>query len=85
MSVTHLAGPGVVIHKRGIQRCLICGEKLRDTIGCMVPVGSQPLSPWPEGAYVRIVSGSPTTEYVLPGARFPENLPDDLCIELVER
>jgi hypothetical protein len=89
MSVTHIAGPVCVLDvagvKRGIQRCVVCGEKLSDTRGQMGLVSADGLPPqavfWKERHYVEIDGNRQSS-----GADFadPGDPPEDLCIELVE-
>lgn len=92
MSVVHLAGTPVALNGRAIQRCLICGEKLADSLGCMVPEGDdRGVGVWPVGAWIEQVSyGGFATEYaVLYQTESPEfegaAIPAGCCVELVER
>lgn len=92
MSVTHVAGPVVIVAgkydpdtDRIIQRCALCGKKLIDTEGQMAPVkqdGSPPDPPpvWGQKAFVRI-DGNRQTRV---GIYTKDEDPDDLCIDLVE-
>lgn len=84
MSTTHLAGAGVNFGGRGIQRCLICGLKLIDTKGMRQPTGDEPPCPWPEGAYVKQSPFPGGTQWSVLSERFPEHIPDDICLALVE-
>lgn len=86
MSVTHVAGPPVVFNCRVIQRCVVCGEKLLDSLRCMAPLnpdGSQPSFPtYPERHYIH-VDGNQTTvgvDYLTLNV----DEPVDFCIDLVE-
>lgn len=86
----HLAGNNVIINGRSIQRCLLCGEKLSDSLGEVGPVGPNGEPPqhliWCIGHWIeqdgnRWLDVGETTEPFITGAE----VPDDCCIELVER
>jgi hypothetical protein len=65
---------------RIVQRCTVCGAKLCDNEGVMMPVidGKPPVyATWPEGRVVRVILGNPTYTEVLPD---DEKLPADACI-----
>lgn len=84
-SVTHVAGPVAVIEGRQIQRCVVCGDKLCDSRGAMMPVnpdGSAPTFPtWEQGALVQCEGSRQSVV----GSFFDEGpLPDDFCLVLVE-
>jgi hypothetical protein len=85
MSVTHVAGPVIGINGRGIQRCMVCGEKLGDTLNQMAPVnpdGSAPVMlSWRAGALVSFDGNRQSDEGLFEAA---EGLPDDFCLALVE-
>lgn len=53
-TVTHITGPRVKINGRVIQRCLICGEKLKDSKGLADP---DTLVTWESGIFVRTKHG----------------------------
>lgn len=82
-SATHLAGPVVVINGRIIQRCAVCGEKLRDNLGEQAPMkpdGSPPeFHAWEEAALVQ-VAGNRASRI----GSLNDDLPDDFCLALVE-
>jgi len=86
---THLAGTPIWINGRVIQRCLICGEKLCDSLNTMSPVeadGSAPVFPtWAVGAWVEFdrnrASLVAETERPFFAA---EDLPEGCCLDLVE-
>ena len=83
-TLSHLAGPDVVVEGRVIQRCLICGAKLADSDGVMQPIkpGEEPQFPvWPAGQFVRVATGNPT-HYSLVAAAETE-LPDDACTAFI--
>jgi len=76
-SVTHLAGPCIVIGDRVIQRCMVCGDKLLD-----YDRRSNQIDVWPEASLVSVRNG----EYRNLGDAFDtRELPDDSCVPLVER
>ena len=80
MSLTHVAAPAIQIGDRVIQRCAICGEKLIDARPSMHDFLQKAglidikLATWDAGAYVRIHNNS----------QVRVNVPDNLCIVLVE-
>lgn len=84
-SVTHLAGPVVTIRGRAIQRCVVCGEKLCDSLNTAAPLesdGSEPIFPtWQEQAFVQM-EGNRTSQV---GNLRHTPLPDDFCLALVEQ
>lgn len=86
MSVTHLAGPVVGYKGRSIQRCALCGEKLRDSKGEAAPMnedGTIPEYPmWTVSNLIRFMDDGfevDLGEYATSPAE-----PDDFCIALVE-
>lgn len=82
-TVSHLAGPWITIEGRGIQRCLICGEKLIDTKGQASADGDNTPLFWGKGCFVQVtVNENPQRWSVLPDNG--ERLPKDSCIDLVE-
>jgi hypothetical protein len=92
--IVHLAGTPVAIRMpdgtaRAIQRCLICGRKLGDSLGAVAPDGEDQFTPWAPGAWVEEVAVSEhITEYTKVGlSDSPNNLfdtPDNCCVILVE-
>lgn len=84
-SIVHLSGPAVCVNGRVIQRCQVCGAKLADSEGVMMPVGAlgkpMPFPTWPEGRLIEVTTGNPTDYRVLvtPDDR---KLPDNSCLEL---
>lgn len=85
MSVTHVAGPfiGLSSTNRAIQRCLICGEKLIDTKNQASPNG-EPSSFWRAGALIKVEGSQPACSSDIGDFLTDSELPDDLCISLVE-
>lgn len=87
--VTHLAGTPVVIEGRVIQRCLICGEKLGDSLGVQIavePDGDEPTyATWPVGSWVECDGprSSVVGETASPTFYRPD-LPQGCCVDLVE-
>lgn len=85
-TVTHIAGPAITVCGRTIQRCSLCGEKLTDSLGCASPVRPDgtvdSIGTWEVGRLVQVEGGNPTRYSLLPGTNC---LPDDSCIELIER
>ena len=56
-TITHFVGPRMDICGRIVQRCTVCGAKLCDSEGVMIPVigGELPVyATWPEGRIVRV-------------------------------
>lgn len=92
MSVTHVAGPVIVVkgryapdNERIIQRCVVCGEKLIDTEGQMAPDkpdGTPPDGPgvWAEQALVQIDGN----RHLNVGTYIDDDDPEDFCLALVE-
>ena len=80
-TITHFVGPRMDICGRIIQRCAVCGAKLCDSEGVMIPRdpdGTPGRFPtWPEGSVVRVTLGNPTHTELL---RFDVRLPHDACI-----
>lgn len=75
-TTTHVAGCGIQVYDRVIQRCLICGEKLADS--------NDPdfKTIWKEGELIRSKYGflySTEREYLSIA-----KLPKDSCLQLVE-
>ena len=75
-TVTHVSGPCVVIGKRVIQRCVICGDKLHD-----YNRDSNELQVWPEGVLISVDDGVARN---MGDALDAQQLPIDSCIALVE-
>ena len=84
-STTHIAGDGITVCGRKLQRCCWCGEKLCDSKGMMAPLnpdGTAPEFPiFPPGRLVRVTQGNPTEYRVLEDT---DKLPEDSCENLVE-
>lgn len=85
-TLSHLAGPAIIVSGRTIQRCLICGAKLCDSLNCMIPLeadGSVPEFPtWPKGEWVQVTTGvSGMTNWTLLGDS--EKIPEDSCVEFI--
>lgn len=96
MSVTHIAGPVITVGCRRIQRCAVCGEKMKDNLpflqgrtadffGPQTSKGSCPseldsMRTWGPGSLVRYKGNSQVTLPHIDG----ESVPEDCCIELVE-
>lgn len=83
MSVTHVAGPFAIYKGRGIQRCVICGEKLIDTKGIICLKEGTAFAAWPQGQLVRI-EGKEATEWSGVGVFGTDPVPRDFCISMVE-
>jgi len=85
-SITHIAGPAITACGRTIQRCSLCGEKMVDSKGCMVPENEDgsfdPIGTWEVGRLVRVTPGNPTHWEMLPNE--DGKLPDDSCLDLIE-
>jgi hypothetical protein len=83
-SITHIAGPSITVCGRTIQRCLVCGAKLVDSKGVMMPLKPDgtpdSIGTWPPGRQVRVTIGNPTA-FVLVEER-PD--PDDQKIEKLD-
>lgn len=74
-TVTHVAGPPVMVGDRIIQRCPVCGEKLADT------KEDEDFDGWGEGSLVCIDG----TRQVYMGEFLDmKELPEDFCLTLVE-
>ena len=89
---THLAGNTVRLGDRAIQRCLICGYKLCDNLGTMVPVrpdgSAPPFVTFGIGVWVEVTEGSPIALRVVGETDSPSfddhQIPNGCCIDLVE-
>lgn len=85
MSVSHIAGTIITVNRRTVQRCALCGLKLRDSKGVMAPVGPNGrvagFATWEVGRVVRVTEGPPTATTLLPDT---DDLPADSCLVLVE-
>ena len=83
-TVSHLAGPSITISGRVIQRCLICGYKLCDSLNCAMPMNTDGTMPrfatWEKGSFVQIEGNRSS---IIP-EEVEGKLPDDSCIDLVE-
>lgn len=83
-TISHFAGPRMDICGRIVQRCAVCGAKLCDSDGVMVPLnldGTTPLFPtFPEGRVVQVAVGNPTRYLVMPDT---DKLPADACVEFI--
>ncbi len=90
-TVTHLAAPAFRLsdgdHERVIQRCMICGEKLCDSLNAAMPLrpdGTADSFPtWPPGRMVQATVGGNPTRWLLLDED-DGRLPKDSCLELVE-
>lgn len=84
-TTTHIAGPPVCLGGRVIQRCVVCGEKLCDSLNCMMPEepdGSVPQFPvWRQGDYVQTEGNRTTTTGNICNN---DPVPEDVCLDLVE-
>jgi hypothetical protein len=83
-TISHFAGLRMDICGRIIQRCSVCGAKLCDSEGVMMPLnkdGSAPEFPtWPEGRVVQVTLGNPSRTEVMPD---DQRLPKDACIDTI--
>lgn len=85
----HIAGNAICVEGRVIQRCMLCGHKLRDTLGEMVPADPDGKVPyfvgWEVGALVRIDPARHCEELVeeTESPHFDEQW-EDCCLSLVE-
>lgn len=84
-TVAHLAGPEITVDGRVLQRCLICGAKLCDSLGYAAPLnadGSVHEYPtFPKGRFVNVsVTGSVTGFTVLDDT---DKLPDNWCEQFI--
>ena len=88
-TVTHCAGPPVTIGGRVIQRCAVCGEKLCDSLGAAMPLPEEGIDPvfptWKQAGLVQIEPGTPTRSSLVGDLLSTKPLPDDFCLQLVER
>jgi len=85
-TLSHLAGPTIILNGRVVQRCVICGAKLCDSLNCAMPLepdGSDPEFPtWPKGEWVQVTTGIPgVINWTLLGDL--EKIPEDSCIEFI--
>ena len=86
VTVTHMAGPYVVIQNRVIQRCLICGEKLADMLIRKASVPSLKNLPgvWEPYCYVRFNTDDTVVSKTIIDIGVEMEFPDDWCLSLVE-
>lgn len=89
MATIHLAGNAVVLDGRVIQRCLICGEKLCDSLNVAMPVmpNGQPgrFCTWGVGAWIEQDGNRTSLVAETDTPRFSaEEIPPGCCIDLVE-
>jgi hypothetical protein len=92
-TTTHVAGPVIIVpdHRsktdRMIQRCVVCGHKLVDSLGQMVVVseGEEVGSAchFGERRYIRITEGNPQRLEDV-GCFIHDDQPQDFCLSLVE-
>lgn len=77
---THLAGPTWNFEGRIIQRCAVCGEKLVDfdPSRCAISEGGT-VAVWKEADLIE-VEGNRSSRV----GEYPNCLPDNFCLELVE-
>lgn len=80
-----MAGAPVSVAGRVIQRCLVCGEKLCDSLNTAAPLnpdGTPPAFPtWGQG---RLIQFDGNRQADVGDFVSPDPLPDDFCWELVE-
>lgn len=83
-TITHIAGVRLDVCGRIIQRCSLCGAKLCDSEGCVMPMKADGSGPvfltWEMGRLVQVQAGNPTRSSLLPDT---DKLPDDSCLEFV--
>lgn len=85
-TLTHIAGMRVTVLGRVIQRCSLCGAKLRDSEGEVLmdqndisqTEQDQKYHTWPVGRLVQIKVGNPTSYVLLSES---DKLPLDSCID----
>ena len=78
-TITHIAGLALNVGGRVIQRCQLCGAKLRDSEGEMVLASDEhAYGTWPVGRLVQVEAGNPTRYSLLPEV---DQLPEDSCLE----
>lgn len=81
-TLTHIAGVRLDVCGRVVQRCSLCGAKLCDSEGAMMPVGPNGEPPefltWPVGRLVQVEAGNPTRSSLLEDT---DRLPPDSCID----
>jgi uncharacterized linocin/CFP29 family protein len=79
MGIVHVVGPDIDVHGRIVQRCAVCGAKLCDSLGVMIPEG-QEYAVWPMGRLVEVEAGNPTSTVLLPEQK---HLPANSCEEFI--
>jgi hypothetical protein len=86
-TVTHIAGNVIEIEGRVIQRCVVCGAKLCDSLNVAMPLnkdGSVPEFPtWAIWSLVQVDAGNPTRLSTVPTPKDEDNrnkLPKDSCL-----
>lgn len=90
MSTTHVAGPLIGFTKldRAIQRCAVCGYKLEDLIPSRISIvstdGNNDIPQFAIAHLIRVEEGNPKHFSDL-GHFATEDLPDDFCLNLVEK
>jgi hypothetical protein len=93
MVKTHIAGPSITVSGRVIQRCMVCGLKLVDSLGMVGPIepdGSAPVvATWRVDDVIEVYDGNPI-QYVLLGHgsdesfEYSKKVPPNLCIDMIE-
>ena len=80
-SITHIAGPRMVVCGRTIQRCSVCGALLVDSKGVAMVMSSDgresnDIGTWEGGRQVKVTIGNPTQYILLPDG---DQLDEDAC------
>lgn len=89
-STTHWAGPAVTLGPldRTIQRCMVCGFKLIDSLHQAGPLGPDGKPPgvlvYQAGHLIQITEGNPSAIHDAGELGNHMALPDDFCVNLVE-
>lgn len=86
-TVTHIAAPWVNVGGRIIQRCLLCGAKLVDSLTAQAPLNQKtmtqaPMATWPVMGLVRVYPDKQILIKEDGGEGAP--LPKDSCFPLIE-
>jgi hypothetical protein len=93
MVTTHIAGPSITVNGRTIQRCMVCGLKLVDTLGMATPLrpdGTLPELPtWRVDDVVEVYDGNPVSYHLLghgddDNFEYARKVPPNLCIGMIE-
>ena len=84
-SITHIAGPRMVVCGRTIQRCSVCGALLVDSKDTAVMLSTDgkrdDIGTWEAGRQIKVTIGNPTQSILLPDG---DQLDEDACFNTLD-